>query len=30
MSLSLSHEGDMAVALVVAFSDPAALHHPSP
>lgn len=29
MSLSLSHEGDMAVALVVAFADPAVQHHPS-
>jgi holo-[acyl-carrier protein] synthase len=30
MSLSLSHEGDMAVALVVAFSDPPPPSHPSP
>lgn len=30
MSLSLSHEGDLAVAVVVAFSDPVAGHHPSP
>lgn len=30
MSLSLSHDGDQAVAFVVAFSDPARLDHPSP
>lgn len=30
MSLSLSHEGDQAVAMVVAFSDPAVADHPSP
>lgn len=30
MSLSLSHEGDLAVAVVVAFSDLVVGHHPSP
>jgi holo-[acyl-carrier protein] synthase len=29
LSLSLSHEADHAVAMVVAFSDPAAGHHPN-
>jgi len=30
MSLSLSHDGDQAVAMVVAFSDPVGADHPSP